>query len=864
MQKYYGRNSRMENRKTSIVFFVFTLLIIHFAFCNAEGEPQLSNGLTLIAEEREEPPLVYLYLTVKAGSIYEGEYLGTGISHFVEHMVFKGREQDELGAFAQKISSMGGELNAYTSFDKTCYYILIPSSHWKEALDILLNAVFNPSFESKEMEKEREVILREMALKKDNPSRFLSTKLWEKLFTVHPYKYPVLGEKHLFLELKREDLVNYHKKMYVPNNMILVVCGDIDKEKIRNYLEQEKSNIKPAPISPIVLPKEPSQFYKKEFIVEKEVNMDYMDMGFHIPAFGHEDMYALDILSVILGDGKSSRLYKRLREEESLVHSVSSFSFTPFYEGVFNISTVMEQGNTEMVKIIIFEEIQNIKNRDIKREEMEKAKNILKMQELSIQETLEGRAAELAVNYLYTQDLNFTSKYLEKIEKVREEDVVQVARKYLTDENCTIVVLKNPEEIKEDKIKPETASEKPSKEVFVNELTLISRKNSALPLVSVTAIMGGGLIIEKPENNGICKLFSSMLFKGTKNHTYTEIIKNIESRGGSITTFSGNNSLGVKANVKSEDIDVALETLADILLNCNFPEDELEKEKEAQIMQITREKDHIFNYGFKEIKKEFFGEHPYSLSSSGEIPAVSSISQEDLLQLKEKLITGKNMVISVSGDFDKNELKEKIDNLFATLPRGEKVEGGYSQHYQKGKANLEGQWKQSVLMISFPAPPRKSEDFYIMEVLNTYLNGMTSPLFSELRDKKALAYTIGTISLSGWDPGIFIFYIATVKEKLQEALTGMQEEIVKIKNGDLEESDIESAKKKLLTQKWKNLQDNSSFSLEFSLSELYGLGYEEPLKLKETISYITKDDIIRFANEYFKEEQSTVLLLEGN
>ncbi len=170
---------KMHKHQIFLIIFLFVLLFIEsgsFAqdkFTSPDSknltESTLPNGLTLIVEERKEPPLVYLHLTVKTGSIYEDEYLGTGISHFVEHMIFKGREQEQVGEFAQKVTSMGGEVNAYTSFDRTVYHILIPSSEWKEAVDLLFDAIFNPSFDEKEIEKEREVILREMALREDNP-----------------------------------------------------------------------------------------------------------------------------------------------------------------------------------------------------------------------------------------------------------------------------------------------------------------------------------------------------------------------------------------------------------------------------------------------------------------------------------------------------------------------------------------------------------------------------------------------------------------------------------------------------------------------------------------------------------------------
>lgn len=850
----------MYRMKTaSIIFFLCILFFLNtISFC-AE-KVILPNGLTLIVEEKREVPLVYLYLLVKTGSIYEGEYMGTGISHFVEHMIFRGG--DKSGEIAQRIQASGGEINAYTTFDRTVYYVLIPSPFWKEGLQTLINAVLDTSFDDERIEKEREVILREMDLKEDNPESFLSMHFWKSCFTIHPYRFPVIGNRELFTSLSKEDLVRYYNRMYLPNNMVLVVCGDIEGEEVKEEVLSVTETFSPAPLSIPVFPEEPPQVSKRELALEKDVNMAYLNIGFHIPPFGDEDMWPLDVLAIILGGGRNSRLYKRLKEEESLVHSISSHSFTPRYEGLFLISATMKQENIEEVKRRIFEEIEKVKSEGLTEEELQRAQERLKMQELTDQQTLEGRTIQLALNYIFTGDLEFSREYLKKIEKVGKEEVVKVASKYLNESNSTSVVLRRSQRKKQKQVESLTTPESIKRELFPNGLTLIMRENSALPICSIVVIMGGGVVVEEKGNNGISSLLSSMFLKGTKRRSYEEIIERIESVGGSIGTYSGNNSLGVKITVHKKDVEMGLDLLADILINSDFPPDELKKEKEGQITQITREEDDIFTYAFKNLKKEFFKGHPYSFSSSGEVSTVRSIKRTHLFKLKNRLVVGKNLVISISGDFDRGRIKRKIRDLFSSLPVGERIVGGYPQSHRSRRLNLEGRWKQSILLIGFPAPPLKDKNYYILEVLDTYLTGQASPLFINLRDERSLAYSVGTFSVSGWDPGMFVFYIFTREEKLQEALEQIEKQIDKLKEGDFLETGIESAKKKLLTQKWKNLQKNESFAFQLALSELYGLGYEELLKLEEKISWIEKKDIIRFVNEYFKKEKSTILLLK--
>jgi len=424
-----------------LIIFFFLLVFIFADISSAQEKLTLANGLTLVLEERKALPLVYLHLWVKTGSIYEGQYLGSGISHFLEHMLFKDGEGSKRGKVAQKVRSLGGRVNAYTFFDHTVYHIMLPASAWTEGLGALSEAVFNAPLEEKEIEKERVVILREMDLREDEPQRFLSQIFWENFYQVHPYRFPIIGKRELFNQLTRQDLVDFYRKVYVPNNMILVICGDIEIPEAKKEVEKFMGQISPKPLQPTVLPEEPPQLHKREKVVKKDLRMTYLQMGFHIPPLHHKDIYALDILAVILGKGKSSRLYSRLKGKESLVYSISAYSYTPLYEGIFSIYADMNLENLTEVKKGIWEEVKKVKRKGILTHELSKAKEIIFMQELSNQETLEGRASELASNEALTGDLEFTRVYLSKIKKVTNEEVRRVANKYLNNENCTAVSL---------------------------------------------------------------------------------------------------------------------------------------------------------------------------------------------------------------------------------------------------------------------------------------------------------------------------------------------------------------------------------------------------------------------------------------
>ncbi len=186
----------------------------------------LENGMTILVREDSSSQVSSVQLWVNTGSIHEGPLLGAGVSHYLEHMLFKGTEKRSGKQISREVQSLGGYINAYTTFDRTVYYIDLPSEHTLGAIDILTDAGFNSTLPEDEVEKERQVILREIDMGKDDPDHLVGRALFETAYRVHPYKYPVIGYKDIFETVTRDELMDYYKSRYVPNNMVLVVTGD--------------------------------------------------------------------------------------------------------------------------------------------------------------------------------------------------------------------------------------------------------------------------------------------------------------------------------------------------------------------------------------------------------------------------------------------------------------------------------------------------------------------------------------------------------------------------------------------------------------------------------------------------------------
>ena len=274
---------------------------------------KLDNGLTFIIREDKSNPVVSLQAWCETGSIHEGKYLGSGVSHFVEHMVFKGTEERESLAIAQDVSSIGGTINAYTSFDRTVYYINCPSEALFTSNQILKDLVFQATMPETEFEPEREVIRREISMGRDDADKVASQEMFSTCYQRHPYGLPVIGYLQSFNQLNRSDLRNYYKERYVTDNTFIVISGDVDMDVVRDQVNKLYGDIQRVASPPVFIPTEPDQLGRRDSFVPYSNPITRLWMSWKIPGITDSDMPAIDVIAVILGQGKVQDCFRLLK-----------------------------------------------------------------------------------------------------------------------------------------------------------------------------------------------------------------------------------------------------------------------------------------------------------------------------------------------------------------------------------------------------------------------------------------------------------------------------------------------------------------------------------------------------------------------
>jgi len=381
----------------------------------------LDNGLVVLLKPSKKLPLVSIQIWVRVGSIYEDDK-NNGISHFLEHLVFKGTKKYSVGQISKIVERYGAILNAGTSKEFTMYYIDIPKEGLNDALDVLSQLVFEATFPNDELERERNVVIEEIKRSEDNPGNVLYEDFNSLLFKESPYKRRIIGKQEIIRNLSREEIVKYYKEFYQPKNMILSICGDFEIEEVKDLIQQKfRSYNSDKQIYQLPTLDESSKgeiFETKKHIVQHT----YFLCGFLGPKIDEKHQYTGDVLSVILGEGISSRLYKVLREEKMLVYEIDSGFYTQLGPSVFYISGVCERKNLEKVISEVKSILNELKEKGPNSEEIEKAKRIITTRWYLNNETMHSKASSLAWWEMF-KSLEELNKYLENINKVSSNDI---------------------------------------------------------------------------------------------------------------------------------------------------------------------------------------------------------------------------------------------------------------------------------------------------------------------------------------------------------------------------------------------------------------------------------------------------------
>jgi len=429
-------------KRSLIVSLFFIFLLASQAFGLPINEYMLDNGLKVLIVEDHKAPTATFQVWYKVGS--RNEMTGkTGLSHLLEHMMFKGTEKHGPKTFSQTIQRSGGTDNAFTSKDYTGYFELLASDRIDLPIELEADRMQNLILTKESVLSERDVVMEERRMRyEDDPQNYVMEEVFAAAFKNHPYRWPVIGWMSDLKTLNPDDLISHYRTYYAPNNAVIIVVGDVNQQEILDRIKTAFGRIPAGPFIPDLVVEEDEQKGERRIYVKKEAELPYVLSVYKVPKITHEDGFALDVLGSILSDGKSSRLYRSLVYEKQM--AISAWAG---YEGLYKDPFLFFTGATagqgkkiEDVEKALLDEIEKIKNELPSAREVQRAKNQVEASFIMQQDSIYMQARTIG-SFEMTVGWRFIDNYLEGFRKVTPEDVSRVAKKYLIDEGKTTGIL---------------------------------------------------------------------------------------------------------------------------------------------------------------------------------------------------------------------------------------------------------------------------------------------------------------------------------------------------------------------------------------------------------------------------------------
>ena len=848
----------MYKIKQFLVVFVMFLFALSV---NAQDftVQKLPNGQTVIVYEIHNNPIVTIDTWIKTGSINETDK-NNGISHFLEHLFFKGTKSHPTGEMDRTLESKGAIVNAATSKDFTHYYITIPSSYFDTALDLHSDMLLNPQIPRKELEQERKVVIEEISKDGNTPSKKVYDNLNKLMYTNHPYKRKVIGTAEIVGTMRREEILDYFNKYYSPSNMITLIIGDVDTAKTIEKVQKSFNQ----PYKKTII----NNFKKEHQLQSQKRNIEYIDtqsgymmIGFRGASINDKTTFTLDVLSEILGGGKSSRLYKDVKEQKGLAYNISVTNGSFRDDGILYITANFTPNNYEKLEKAIFENIKNIQKYGITEEELQRAKNKIIQDTYYSRESTANIASELGYIVALTGNSNLYNTYIESIKKVSLCDVQTAAQKFLGINKSAISVVL-PESVKKSVTKENkkhtyskiSENSGISKYQIDNGITLLINENKNNDIVAISLIAKGGEFIEKIPGEGT--LVSKLMLKGTKKYSSQEIAQILDENGIQIQPSCDEDYFIIDVQTTTAQIDKTLDILNELLNNALFDDYELEKTRSEILSKIKQRRDIPMNVAIENFKTAIFEGSVYSHTNKILEKTLPSISRNNVINYYKKILNSKNIIISINGNVDTNKMVEAFGNMLEQKNSPKFDFSNYSVTKlsspkiinQKIK-DLETSW----LFIGWQAASvQDKKDFVTLKVINTILgSGLSSRLYRNLRESDGLAYQLGSSYSPKMLGGIFMTYIGTNPSTLEYSRDKILNEINRLKSEFVSDSELQDAKDRLKGGFIIALETNSEKASNAGFFEAYGFGYDFLNTYINMIDEVTASDIVRVANKYF-------------
>lgn len=820
----------------------------------------LDNGMEVVVKKNTSNQSVGLFCFVKTGSIDEGKYLGTGISHYLEHIVSGGSTKlHSEEYYGNKEKEIGSMTNAYTTYDKTAFHMQVSKQYFSEALNMLSEHMMYCSFDSTEVSREKQVIAKEIVMRSTPPYFQMQQRYYEKIYSNSHYKYPVIGYVDQFLKLERDNLVDYYSRRYVPNNMIFVVSGNIDVDQCMAEIEETFSNFQRKNIISEYQPEEPTVIGSRSYTQEFDIQLPYVMINQMLTENDIQDYYALKAVIDILFSKQYSPLQVKLYQDLQLVNYMYSFVDLNQNSGSGRLMIGFEAKETAQLKEItdlLFTELKKYEKGYFTQEQLNtlihkyEAENILK------DATVEDECNEIGENMIQFGTPDIFNNMIDNMKKLKPEDLNYIVKKYFNPSSkyyfYAIPTGQSEQFTQNDRKTIESAL---SKKDIGNGITLFHKQNNQTPVVRFTMQLPISTDIENENNSGYLDTMAQMLLMGCKKYSIQEITDILENKAATINVSTSRDGISISFTCLKSDVELITDILINSLKSPIFSQEELELYKESQSADSQRNLSDPETLHSEFRSKIIYQDKRDALNSFERNEIIQKISRQDLISCYQNYFKSNIAMIAVVGDINTEEASDLANKIFSsikheqinmnTVPLKVTVQNRtFTQEYPFEQVNLD---------INMLSPTPNDQDYYVLKVILNILNGSNGRIFKATRGKNDLSYFAYASEITSSNYGQLRLTSQTSKEKTEELKNVLIDEINKLMTENVSQEEIDSAidENQKQMENYITDKDISSFAIYY---ENLGLGYDYLFNSSEKLKKVKPEDIKRVANQYFKEK----------
>jgi zinc protease len=840
----------------------------------------LENKLNTLLIDSPGSNTATIQIWFKAGSSIE-QKADHGIAHFLEHMFFKGTKKYPNVDLAKTVESFGGEFNAFTSFDYTCYYINAPSKNITDSIDVLLDMVTNPSFLEKDIAPERNVVFEEYRRSVDNAGQFNFSQIQKNCFK-GGYQHQILGTEKNIKSFSREQLISFREKFYNTGSAFFVVAGDLkNKEKIEKVITQFQLPIGDAP-------KQAKFGLKNESKINshnKATNQLSFNLTIEAPDYLGKLSPIEDLALNCLTFGDISPLYKELVLKDSIASSVSGSTMFFNNKGVHFLKASMPSENFSAFLSRFEKEIIRVLKTGFSIEEIERIRNQYISSKIYEKESIESYAFSLGHSYAQTGDLNCEDSFIGVMKKATTKSV----HKALLDifERFIHVNIQYPQNAKKSAIEkrieqfrtkinkeaarlqksfkaPEYQTSKIDPSLKIIELKknvkLIHRQNLMTPTFVLHAYIKGGISHETDKTNGIYNLIAKNMTYGHTNIDYDQLKLYLESHSAYLNGFSGKNAYGLTLHGLSDNFKDLSSHFFKTLTSPSNPAKYFKLEKELINRTIHIQKEDPVKHCFSNFVDLVFNNHPYAMNAIGTQKSIKSISRKSIIDTHQEKLNNSEIVFTYCGDLDTESVIEIIEPLISEIkPRKSmKIKKKKIMPIHNQSKQIDFDREQTHIMIGKSAFQISTNEDLYLKMFTTYLSGQSSELFVEVRDRMGLCYSCQPLHLTAIEGGYWGIYIGSGHDKKDLAIKAIMDIINKYQSKGISKKEFGRIKKMIMGQNLLNIQTNDDYASFYSIPVLHNLGVDFQHKTISDINKLKHEDFNKFLAKYLKGDWNTI------